>query len=154
MNNKSVSLEKTKQRLQTSLEDARQLVDRLTSQVNQMEKKQIYYDKILAEWQSKVNDLQSELEASRKEARNYSTELFRTKAVYEEQLEQIEIAQRENKNLAEEIKDLMEQISEGGRNIHELEKARNRLQIEKEELQSALEEAESALEQEENKVFS
>jgi chromosome segregation ATPase len=125
----------------------------LRSQVAQMEKKQIFFDKIIQEWRNKVNDLQSELEASRKEARNYSTELFRTKALYEEQLEQIEIAGRENKNLAEEIKDLMDQISEGGRNIHELEKARNRLQIEKEELQSALEEAEGALEQEENKVL-
>lgn len=131
LNQKSISLEKTKQRLSTLLEDMATEVDRYRNQVAQMEKKQIYFDKIIAEWRNKVNDLQQELEASRKEARNYSTELFRTKALYEEQLEQIEIAQRENKNLAEEIKDLMEQISEGGRNIHELEKARNRLQVEK-----------------------
>jgi len=153
LNQKSIQLEKTKQRLTTQLEDMHLEVDRVRTAVANMEKKQIYYDKILAEWRNKVGDLTQELEASRKEARNYSTELFRTKALYEEQLEQIEIAQRENKNLAEEIKDLMEQISEGGRNIHELEKARNRVQIEKDELQAALEEAESALEQEENKVL-
>jgi myosin heavy chain 6/7 len=118
-----------------------------------MEKKQVYFDKIIDEWKGKVNDLTSELDASRKEARNYSTEVSRTKAIYEENAEQIEVARRENKNLAEEIKDLAEQISQGGRNIHEIEKQRNRLQVEKDELAGALEEAESALEQEENKVL-
>ena len=29
---------------------------------------------------------------------------------------------RENKNLAEEIKDLLDQLGEGGRSIHELDK--------------------------------
>lgn len=128
-------------------------VDRNSTIVAQMEKKQVYYDNILHEWKNKVNDLAQELDASRKEARNYSTELFRTKALYEEQLEQIEIVRRENKNLCEEAKDIMEQINEGGRNIHELEKARQRIQVEKDELQAALEEAESAIEQEENKVL-
>ena len=59
---------------------------------------------------------------------------------------------RENKNLADEIKDLLDQLGEGGKSIHELDRQRRRLQLEKDELQAALEEAESALEQEENKV--
>ena len=60
---------------------------------------------------------------------------------------------RENKNLADEIKDLLDQLGDGGRSIHELDKQRRRLEVEKEELQAALEEAEAALEQEENKVL-
>ena len=36
---------------------------------------------------------------------------------------------RENKNLADEIKDLMDQLGEGGRSIHELDKQRRRLQV-------------------------
>merc|ERR1719381_58707 len=60
---------------------------------------------------------------------------------------------RENKNLADEIKDLLDQLGEGGRSIHDLDKQRRRLEQEKEELQAALEEAEGALEQEENKVL-
>ena len=32
---------------------------------------------------------------------------------------------RENKNLAEEIKDLLDQLGEGGRSIHELDKQVN-----------------------------
>jgi len=68
-------------------------------------------------------------------------------------LEQLDIVKRENKNLADEIKDLLDQLGDGGRSIHELDKQRRRLEVEKEELQAALEEAESALEQEENKVL-
>ena len=64
--------------------------------------------------------------------------------------EQLDTVRRENKNLAEEIKDLLEQLGEGGRSIHELDKARRRLEVEKEELQAALEEAEGALEQARN----
>ena len=36
---------------------------------------------------------------------------------------------RENKNLADEIKDLLDQLGEGGRSIHELDKQRRRLQV-------------------------
>ncbi len=93
-----------------------------------------------------------ELDLSQKEARSYSTELFKLKSQYSESLESIEALRRENKNLAEEIKDLMDQLSEGGKSVHEIEKSRKRLELEKEELQSAIEAAESALEQEEAKV--
>merc|ERR1719493_651168 len=68
-------------------------------------------------------------------------------------MEQLDVVKRENKNLADEIKDLLDQLGDGGRSIHELDKQRRRLEVEKEELQAALEEAEAALEQEENKVL-
>merc|ERR1712026_46725 len=64
-----------------------------------------------------------------------------------------DIVRRENKNLADEVKDLLDQLGDGGRSIHELDKQRRMLEQEKEELQGALEEAESALEAEENKVL-
>ena len=100
----------------------------------------------------KVGDLGNELEASQRECRNYNSEVFRLRAGWEEVNEQLDAVKRENKNLAEEIKDLLDQLGEGGRSIHELDKQRRRLEIEKEELQAALEEAEATLEQEENKV--
>merc|ERR1712123_6505 len=87
------------------------------------------------------------------ECRNYSSEYFRIKAANEEIIEHLDTVKRENKNLAEEIKDLLDQLGEGGRSMHELDKSRRKLEIEKEELQTALEEAEAALEQEENKVL-
>ncbi|MGZ0918075.1 hypothetical protein ACXOKD_09045, partial [Streptococcus thermophilus] len=87
------------------------------------------------EWKLKVDDLAAELDASQKECRNYSTEHFRIKATYEENLEHLDSVRRENKALADEIKDLMDQISEGGRSIHEVQKSVKRLEIEKEELQ-------------------
>merc|ERR1712098_637090 len=118
-----------------------------------IEKRAMNYDKVVGEWQTKAADVAAEVEASHTECRNYSSELFRVKAAQEEALEQLDIVKRENKNLADEIKDLLDQLGDGGRSIHELDKQRRRLEVEKEELQAALEEAESALEQEENKVL-
>merc|ERR1719376_1667605 len=100
-----------------------------------------------------ANDVQAEVAASQDEGRNYSSELFRLKAAQDEAVEQLDIVKRENKNLADEIKDLLDQLGEGGRSIHDLDKQRRRLETEKEELQSALEEAEATLEMEENKVL-
>merc|ERR1739838_100040 len=94
-----------------------------------------------------------ELDSSQRECRNCSSELFRLRAAWDETVEQLDSVKRENKNLADEIKDLLDQLGDGGRSIHELDKQRRRLEVEKEELQAALEEAEAALEQEENKVL-
>merc|ERR1712061_411286 len=111
------------------------------------------FGKVLGEWQTKAADVAAEVEASQNEGRNYNSELFRLKAAGDEATEQLDIVKRENKNLADEIKDLLDQLGDGGRSIHELDKQRRRLEVEKEELQAALEEAEAALEQEENKVL-
>ena len=63
--------------------------------------------------------------------------MFRLRASWEEINEQLDAVgsttivivtilkmqvKRENKNLAEEIKDLLDQLGEGGRSIHELDK--------------------------------
>ena len=47
----------------------------------------------------------------------------------DETVEQLDSVRRENKNLADEIKDLLDQLGEGGRSIHELDKQRRRLQV-------------------------
>merc|ERR1712111_285802 len=109
--------------------------------------------KVLGEWQSKASDVGAEIAASQDEGRNYTSELFRLKAANDEAIECLDIVKRENKNLADEIKDLLDQLGDGGRSIHDLDKQRRRLEQEKEELQAALEEAESTLEMEENKVL-
>jgi len=153
LNVKNVNLEKTKQRVSAELEEVSGEVERAQHLASVAEKRQKSFDKVVVEWKLKVDDLAAELDASQRECRNYSTELFRVKAAYEENLEQLDGVRRENKNLAEEIKDLMDQIGEGGRSLHDTEKCRKRLEVEKEELQAALEEAETALEQEENKVL-
>ncbi|XP_064478156.1 myosin heavy chain, muscle-like isoform X16 [Ornithodoros turicata] len=146
-------LEKTKAHLQGELEDVSIEADKANALAASLEKRQKSFDKVIAEWKSKVDDLAFELDASQKECRNYSTEVFKLRAAYEESQEHYEAVKRENKNLQDEVKDLLDQLGEGGRSVHELEKSRKRLEIEKEELQSALEEAEAALEQEENKVL-
>ena len=76
-----------------------------------------------------ATDLQSELDASNNESRNYSLEVCRLKACLEDVNEQSDVVKRENKNLADEIRDLLDQLGEGGRSIHELEKQRRRLEV-------------------------
>merc|ERR1711931_462751 len=150
---KVANAEKSKVRLASDLDDMAMEYERVHAAALITEKRGKNFDKVLGEWQSKAADVAAEVAASQDEGRNYTSELFRLKASTEEALEQLDIVKRENKNLADEIKDLLDQLGEGGRSIHDLDKQRRRLEQEKEELQAALEEAEGTLEQEENKVL-
>merc|ERR1712241_961346 len=150
---KVASTEKTRNRLETELEELQLEYERVHAAAIITEKRGKNFDKVVGEWKAKVDDLVAEIEASQKECRNYNSELFRLKAAWDETVEQLDVVKRENKNLADEIKDLLDQLGDGGRSIHDLDKQRRRLEVEKEELQGALEEAEGALEQEENKVL-
>merc|ERR1711915_386457 len=145
--------EKSKNRITQELEEIAMEYERAHAAAIIIENRAKSYDKVVGEWQVKASDIASEVEASNAECRNYSSELFRVKAAQEEALEQLDIVRRENKNLADEIKDLLDQLGDGGISIHDLDKQRRRLETEKEELQAALEEAEATLEMEENKVL-
>merc|ERR1712121_216007 len=150
---KVANVEKSKARLAADLDEISMEYERVHAAALITEKRGKNFDKVLGEWQAKAADVAAEVEASQNEGRNYSSELFRLRAAQDEAVEQLDIVKRENKNLADEIKDLLDQLGDGGRSIHDLDKQRRRLEVEKEELQAALEEAEGALEQEENKVL-
>merc|ERR1719357_93844 len=150
---KVANAEKSKTRMNNELDDLATEYERVHAAALITEKRGKNFDKVLGEWQSKAADVSAEVAASQDEGRNYTSELFRLKAAQDEGLEQLDIVKRENKNLADEIKDPLDQLGEGGRSIHDLDKQRRRLEQEKEELQGALEEAEGTLEQEENKVL-
>ncbi|MCP3666292.1 MAG: hypothetical protein GY696_27960, partial [Gammaproteobacteria bacterium] len=150
---KIASAEKSKHRLEAEIEELAMEYERTHAAAVITEKRGKNFEKVVSEWKIKAEDLQAELEASQSECRNINSEAFRLKAAFDETTEQLDIVRRENKNLADEIKDLLDQLGDGGRSIHELDKLRRRLECEKEELQGALEEAEGALEVEENKVI-
>merc|ERR1719447_2025499 len=139
---KVANAEKSKTRMNNELDDLAMDYERVHAAALITEKRGKNFDKVLGEWQSKAADVSAEVAASQDEGRNYTSELFRLKAAQDEALEQLDIVKRENKNLADEIKDLLDQLGEGGRSIHDLDKQRRRLEQEKEELQGALEEAE------------
>merc|ERR1711970_1407925 len=153
LNFKNASVEKSKGRLEADLETIHIDCNRASAAAAAAEKKQKNFDKIISEWKIKVDDLALEYDNSQKEVRSFSTELFRIKACYEENLAAFDSVKRENKNLGDEVKDLLDQIGEGGRNYHEVTKTYKRLEVEKEELKAALEDAEAVLEQEENKYL-
>merc|ERR1719483_739891 len=150
---KIANLEKSKARSKAELDDLTSETERFNTNATIIEKRGRNFDKVVNEWRLKAEDLTNENVGSQTECRNYSSEYFRIKAANDEIIEHLDTVKRENKNLAEEIKDLLDQLGEGGRSMHELDKTRRKLEIEKEELQTALEEAEAALEQEENKVL-
>merc|ERR1719273_1796703 len=150
---KVANAEKSKGRQAADLDDLSMEYERIHAAALITEKRAKNFDKVLGEWQSKAADLAAEIGASQDEGRNYSSELFRLKAAQQESVEQLDVVKRENKNLADEIKDLLDQLGEGGRSIHALDKQRRMLEQEKEELQGALEEAEATLEMEENRVL-
>ncbi|EPQ13695.1 Myosin-7 [Myotis brandtii] len=143
---RAASLEKNKQRLQAEVEDLTIDLEKANAAAAALDKKQRVFDKMLAEWQQKCEELQVEVDSSQKECRMYMTESFKIKTAYEESLEHLESVKKENKTLQEEIKELIDQLGEGGRSVHELQKLKKKLEIEKDELQVALEEAESSLE--------
>merc|ERR1712181_43778 len=150
---KIASLEKSKARAKAEYDDLSTEAERNNTNAAIIEKRGRNFDKVVNEWRLKAEDLQNEITGSQTECRNFSSEYFRIKSANEELLEHLDTVRRENKNLAEEIKDLLDQLGEGGRSMHELDKSRRKLEVEKEELQNGLEEAEAALEQEENKVL-
>merc|ERR1712177_138432 len=153
LSTKVANAEKSKARLGSDLDDISMEYERVHAAALITEKRAKNFDKVLGEWQSKAADLGAEIAASQDEGRNYSSELFRLKAAQQESIEQLDVVKRENKNLADEIKDLLDQLGEGGRSIHAFDKQRRMLEQEKEELQGALEEAEATLEMEENRVL-
>merc|ERR1712001_722066 len=153
LNSKIASSEKSKSRMEAELEDLSMEYERTHAAAMITEKRGRNFDKVVGEWKAKADDLMAELDACNSECRNFNAERFRLKASLDESSEQLDIVRRENKNLADEVKDLLDQLGDGGRSIHELDKQRRRLEVEKEELQAALEEAEAALEAEENKVL-
>merc|ERR1719431_1993870 len=130
LNNKIASAEKSKNRLMTDLDDTCMEYERVHAAALITEKRSKNFDKVLGEWQAKAGDIAAEIEASQNEGRNYSSELYRLKSAQDEAVEQLDIVKRENKNLADEIKDLLDQLGDGGRSIHDLDKQRRRLEQE------------------------
>merc|ERR1711992_212830 len=153
LNSKIASAEKSKSRMEAEYEELSMEYERTHAAAMITEKRGRNFDKVVGEWKAKADDLMAELDACNSQCRNFNAERFRVRAGWEEINDQLDAVKRENKNLADEIKDLLDQLGEGGRSIHELDKQRRRLEVEKEELQAALEEAEGSLEAEENKVL-
>merc|ERR1712008_433902 len=119
---KVANAEKSKGRLGSDLDDISMEYERVHAAALITEKRAKNFDKVLGEWLSKASDVAAEVGASQDEGRNYSSELFRLKAAQDEAVEQLDIVKRENKNLADEIKDLLDQLGEGGCSIHALDK--------------------------------
>merc|ERR1712183_993679 len=84
LNQKIASTEKSKMRLETELDDLQLDYERAHAAAIITEKRGRNFDKVVGEWKAKADDLVAEVDASHKETRNYSSELFRLKAAWDE----------------------------------------------------------------------
>ncbi|KJH51244.1 myosin head [Dictyocaulus viviparus] len=150
---KVISLEKAKGQLLQETEEARSDVNRHLTVIASLEKKQTAFNKVIEDWKDKVESIQRETDATNRDSRDTSTEVFKLKSALDNLTEHIETLRRENKCYTQDIRDLKEQISQSVRTLHELQKTAKRTEQEKEELQHALDEAEAALEAEEGKAL-
>merc|ERR1712213_94449 len=119
-----MQIDRAKAKLQAEIDEMTACLDQAQILNNTMEKKARQFDRVVVEWKRKVDGLAMDLDVAQKECRNASSDLFKTKAAYEESVAQLDEVRRENKGLSNEIKDIMDQISEGGRSIHEIDKIR------------------------------
>merc|ERR1712168_1083895 len=103
---KCSSLEKAKSRMAGEIEDLSIDVERANANVVTLDKKQKQFDKAVADWKMKHDELLGELEFAQKDARGLSTEVLNLKAHLEESTEQGNMLQRENKKLMDENSDL------------------------------------------------
>merc|ERR1712168_613702 len=86
------------------------------------------------------------------DGRELGNDVFKMKNQYEETLDRLEAAKRENKQLQEEIAELTDSLAETGKSVHEVEKAKRALEVERNELSASLEETEASVETEEAKT--
>uniref|UniRef100_A0AC35TWR3 Myosin head n=1 Tax=Rhabditophanes sp. KR3021 TaxID=114890 RepID=A0AC35TWR3_9BILA len=152
-NNKCFTYEKLNNRLIVEAEDARVDAERYASQIGQLEKKHGGFDKIIDEWKRQVDDLSMDIEKAQNESRSATADSYALQSTQTTLTEQADELRRENKNLANAIRDLNEQVNSGNRTSQEMGKKVRMFELEKEELQHALDEAEAALEAEESKVI-
>ena len=69
LNNRCSALEKVKQRLSGEIEDLQLQVDASNQMAISLEKKAKNFDKVVAEWKAKVEELTRQLDESQKENR-------------------------------------------------------------------------------------
>merc|ERR1712002_1102214 len=77
LNVKIANSEKSRARMQSDLEELSMDYERTHAAAIITEKRGKNFDKVIGEWKAKAEDVAAEVEASQKECRNYSSELFR-----------------------------------------------------------------------------
>merc|ERR1712110_1260745 len=92
-------LEKSKAKAAADAADMAQQLDQAQILNAAMEKKAKQFDRIVGEWEHKVDGLGMDPDVAQKETRNISSELFRVKNAYDESVLQLEEVRRENKVL-------------------------------------------------------
>ena len=147
--NKCHSLEKAKTRLQNEKEDLVLSMERAYVNGQGVEKKLKQAEKLVEDYRKKFDELEVELDLSRKEVRHFYEENLKLRTQVDFDVELLEKNQREHKALTTDIAGLVEQLNNAESRISELENNKKKLEADKSELKEALEASEDTLKQSE-----
>merc|ERR1711981_1216222 len=103
LNAKLHQVDKARSKIQGDIDEMTANLDAAQVLNSAMERKAKQFDKVIGEWKGKVDSLSFDLDVSRKETRNASSELFKIKAAYEESVLQLDEVRRENKVLRAQL---------------------------------------------------
>ncbi|KHN71523.1 Myosin-4, partial [Toxocara canis] len=137
-NSKVGALEKIKSQLALDADEAHKEAERHAAIVEQMEKKQKAFEKVVGEWKRKVDDASNQLDVAQKECRTASADLFKEQSLNDNLNSQAEGIRRENEIVSRQIRELQAQLADGVKSVHEISARVRRLETEKDELQRAL----------------
>ncbi|KAL7671634.1 hypothetical protein ACOME3_006525 [Neoechinorhynchus agilis] len=132
--NKSVLLQRSKEKLQQEVEELIGTVDKANTTIGNLERKQKRFDRLIEEWKQKCESVSLELAGAQNNAKYMSSEAQKKQDQYMEAQDQIESLRRENRNLSDEVRNLIEQVEENATSVFEFEKMKQRLEKEKGEL--------------------
>merc|ERR1712213_208954 len=90
LNAKLLQMERAKAKIQAEIDEMTVTLDQAQILNNTMEKKARQFDRVVIEWKRKVDGLAMDLDVAQKECRNASSDLFKTKAAYEESVAQLD----------------------------------------------------------------
>merc|ERR1739838_462965 len=81
---KASGMEKVKNRMNEEVEDLLLDLEKAQAQASNLEKKQKKVDSQIGEWKAKCDEVQAELDKAQRDARTYSTEVLKVRAVSED----------------------------------------------------------------------
>merc|ERR1719507_1446508 len=96
LNNKLHQVEKSKAKVAADSDEMNIALDQAQVMNAKMERQAKQFDKVIGEWETKVDSLTRDLDNSQKETRNASSDLFKVKSAYEETVLQLDEVRREN----------------------------------------------------------
>merc|ERR1719427_848478 len=128
MQSANEKLDKSKKKIAAELEDSSVELDQHRSKVQELEKKQRNFDKILAEEKMNGERISTERDNAERDAREKETKLLNLNRSLEELQASLDESERSRRQLQVELDDVVNTQGTADKNVHELEKAKRQVE--------------------------